>query len=639
MDDRELKVINRIEEETKDIVVPESLQPEEIEKLLEKRTVKSKRRVFWERGLVAACILLCCGTIYGISRMGDRYAVPEDTAAEVTETAAAEENAPKGMATASEYEDIYAYVDAYWKEVEKQNRGIAIADLGIMGAKEESVAADTATATGAAPMEKSAAAYSETNVRQEGVDEADVVKTDGEYIYTLQGDGDAIAIIDADSGSMKHVGMIEAEEDVYIQEFYVTGDNLVYVASKYADGYGTIMPRSKTAFSTEFVMAVTYDISEVSNPVELGRVTQSGNYSGSRVTGGYLYLFSESYMNRAGDVAEPETYVPIVNEEVLKADSIYLPITTDAYIYEILTSVELGNPSEVYDSKAVFTKGGQVYVSNENIYWYETEWIDDSSTTIRKLSYKDGEIKAVASEKIDGYINDSFSIDEYDGYLRVVTTEGDSNNVFVMDEELEVVGEINDLAEDERVYSARFMGETGYFVTFRETDPLFSVDFSDPENPEIIGELKIPGFSEYLHLYDEGRLLGIGMDADEENGVTGGVKLSMFDISNPADVKETDTYIMENVYSADVFWDYRAALIDGNKDIIGFSASDSKEKYYVFSYNDNTGFQKEMEEHVNGNSYQAARGIYIGDILYVVKGNIVESYNMLDYEKIDDIII
>ena len=637
MDDRELKILKKIEEETKDVVVPESLQPEEIEKLLEKQPVK-KKYSYWSKGLVAASVLLVCGMVYGISRNAEETSTVPEEASEVTEGAAVDE--AKGFVTASEYEDIYAYVDAYWEEVEKQNRGIAIADLGFKEAVEEAAVADSAVTTGAAPMEKSSgASHSETNVRQEGVDEADVVKTDGEYIYALQDAGDTIVIISAEKGSMNHVGTIETEEDVYIREFYITGDKLVYVASRYAEDYDAVMPRAKTAFSTEFVTAVTYDISDAAKPVEIGRMSQSGTYSGSRMTGGYLYLFSESYMNGAGNAAEPETYVPTVNEEVLRADSIFLPITSDAYIYEILTSVSLEEPSEVYDSKAVFTKGGQVYVSNENIYWYETEWIDDASTTIRKLSYKDGNIEAVAAETIGGYINDSFSIDEYEGYLRVVTTEGDINNVFVLDEELEVAGEITDLAKDERVYSARFMGETGYFVTFRETDPLFSVDFSDPENPEIIGELKIPGFSEYLHLYEEGKLLGIGMDADEETGVTGGVELSMFDISDPTDVKEQDTYIMENVYSADVFWDYKAVLIDSGKDIIGFSAYSDEENYYVFSYDDSKGFVKEMEEQVNGNGYQSTRGLYIEDILYVVKGNIIESYNMLGYEKIDDIII
>ena len=635
MNDRELKILNRIEEDTKDIIVPESLQPEQIEKLIEKQTKKIKRRAYWEKGLAAASILLLCGTVYGISRISG-YAVQEEEAAKVIVKSEEETATLKGFVTASGYEDIYAYVDAYWKEVEKQNKGIWLAD----GVMKEAAVEDMAVTTGAAPMEKSSgASHSETNVRQEGVDEADVVKTDGEYIYALQDSGDAIAIIAAKDGAMEQAGMIEMDEDVYIREFYVTGDKLVYVASRYSDDYDAIMQRVKSVFNAESVMAVTLDISDVANPVELGRVSQSGTYSGSRMNGGYLYLFSESYMNGAGDAGKPETYVPLVNEEILKADSIFLPVTDDAYIYEILTSVKLSEPSEVYDSKAVFTKGGQVYVSNENIYWYETEWIDPTNTTIRKLSYKEGEIQAVASEEIGGYINDSFSIDEYNGYLRVVTTEGDSNNVFVMDKELEVVGEIKNIAEDERVHSARFMGDVGYFVTFRETDPLFSVDFSNPEKPEIIGELKIPGFSEYLHPYEGGKLLGIGMDADEETGVTSGVKLSMFDISDPTDVKEADSYVMENVYSADVFWDYKAVLIDVEKNVIGFSAYENEENYYVFSYADNAGFKMEMEEQVNGSSYQATRGLYIEDILYVVKGNIIESYNMLGYEKIDDIII
>ena len=124
------------------------------------------------------------------------------------------------------------------------------------------------------------------------------------------------------------------------------------------------------------------------------------------------------------------------------------------------------------------------------------------------------------------------------GNLRVVTTEGETNSVYVLDKELKQIGAIEDLAEDERVYSARFMGEVGYFVTFRETDPLFSVDLSDPEKPKIVGELKIPGFSDYLHFYGEDQLLGIGMNVDEETQITDGVKLSMFDISDKTDVKE-----------------------------------------------------------------------------------------------------
>lgn len=636
MEKREQDLLEMIKEKTEDINVPESLQPEQIEKMLGNHPKKSKKK-YWISGLVAASILLVCGVGLATS---SRNGV--DTVTTNSSDVAEEMDVANGLLAAADYEEIYEYVDAYWTEVEKQNKEIAVYDLAESGrAVEESAMESTTTAVDtSSSVSAYSGDYSETNVRQEGVDEADVVKTDGRYLYVLQDSGEAIAIVDTENEVMTAVGEITAEENMWIQEFYVTDQKLILVASKYAEDYDAIMPRSNVGFSTESILAVTYDISEVTEPKEVGRVSQSGTYAGSRMTGGYLYLFSESYMSGGGVVDTPETYIPLVNEKVMEADDIFLPVTKDAYIYEILASVSLDNPAEIYDSKAIFSKGGQVYVSNENIYWYETAWNDHTSTTIRKLSYQDGIIEAVAVNGVDGYINDSFSIDEYDGYLRIVTTEDDTNSVYVLNETLEIAGEIKDIVEDERVYSARFMGETGYFVTFRETDPLFTVDFSDPENPEIIGELKIPGFSEYLHLYEEGKLLGIGMDADEETGVTGGVKLTMFDISEPADVKEENTYIMENVYSTDVFYDYKAALIDVGKNIIGFSGYESgEENYYIFSYDKEAGFVKEMEEQVNGSSYQTTRGVYIDNILYVIKGNVIESYNMLGYEKIDDIII
>lgn len=240
-------------------------------------------------------------------------------------------------------------------------------------------------------------------------------------------------------------------------------------------------------------------------------------------------------------------------------------------------------------------------------------------------------------------MNDSFSIDEYNGNLRIVATiDGateTTNAVYVLNNKLEIIGQITDLAEGETIYSARFMEDTGYFVTFRQTDPLFSVDLSDPENPEIIGTLKIPGFSEYLHFYGDNLLLGIGMDADEESGTTNGMKISMFDISDPKDVKEIHKYTMKESYYSDVFYDYRAVLIDHNKNMIGFSAYGNQEMYYIFQYDKTNGFNLEMQEEVNGNSWMTARGIYINDRLYIIKGNAIESYQIGDYTKIDDLLI
>ena len=212
-----------------------------------------------------------------------------------------------------------------------------------------------------------------------------------------------------------------------------------------------------------------------------------------------------------------------------------------------------------------------------------------------------------------------------------------SNTLYVLDEDLEKVGEISGLAEEEYVYSARFMGEIGYFVTFKQVDPLFSVDLSDPENPKIIGELKIPGFSEYLHPYGDGKLLGIGMSVDEEGMTTEGVKLSMFDVSDPENVEETANFVLEDMYGSDVFYNYRAVFTDTEKNLFGFSAYGDQTEYFVFSYDDESGFHEVFSRRLSG--YYEARGLYVGEHFYLVAGNTVESYTLSDFEKLDDIVL
>ena len=212
------------------------------------------------------------------------------------------------------------------------------------------------------------------------------------------------------------------------------------------------------------------------------------------------------------------------------------------------------------------------------------------------------------------------------------------NTLYILDENLEELSRITNLAPDEDVYSARFMGDIGYFVTYRQMDPLFSVDLSDPKNPEILGELKIPGFSEYLHPYGEGQLLGIGMDVDETGMVTNGVKLSMFDTSDPKDVQEAAKYVIEEAYSTEVGYNYKAALVDAEENLIGFLAyCEAGVSYFVFSY-DEEGFTCEFEKDMLGYNSNM-RGIYVGDKFYIVTGNTVESFMLESFDKVDDIVL
>ena len=638
--DKEQETVEQFAEQLQEIPIPDSLRPEQIEKLLGDKC-QQKKKVWWRNkrvyGGMAAAIVLVIGL--GIFRMQSKE--PEH----ITVT--------KDIQTAKSYEEIYNCIQKYQKEATTTSS----ARIALFGSKSDSmVINESATMESAADSasadSRSGGNVSDTNVRTEGVGEADIVKTDGTYLYVEKESAMEISIVDASTDKMKEVSTIKTENGAQISEFYVK-DNKVFLFTMDSltetdtDGYEVYKGTS--------TCVETYDISDKTAPKHIGTVSQSGYYNTSRIVGDYIYTFSkyDVYSENGRDAVTE--YVPVVCGDTLESDCIYMPDVPSCQ-YVVVTSMNVNAPENIVDQKAVLMDFGELYVSGENIYIYETvsniallradgmrQQSDSSQSEIRKLSYKDGKITGEAKGVVEGYIHDSFCIDEYEGNLRIVTTiDGENtttNSVFVLDENLDKIGEINGIAQDERVYSARFFGDTGYFVTYRETDPLFSVDFSDPANPKIIGKLKIPGFSEYLHFYGENQLVGIGMDTDEELGITNGVKISMFDISNPADVKEVHTYTIEDMYSAELFWDYKAVLVDYEKNMIGFSCYNNGENYYIFSYDSESGFEVKMEEEVAGDSYMSTRGVYIDDRFYVVKGRAIESYRMGSFEKIDDIIL
>ena len=206
---------------------------------------------------------------------------------------------------------------------------------------------------------------------------------------------------------------------------------------------------------------------------------------------------------------------------------------------------------------------------------------------------------------------------------------------------MDKISSIENLAKGESIYSARFMKEAGYFVTYEQVDPLFSVDLSNPEKPKILGKLKIPGFSEYLHFYGEDKLLGIGMSTDEESGVSEGVKITMFDITDRTDVKEESTLVLDDLYGTNAVYNYKSVLVDQQKNRIGFSGySQNGETYCLLTYNGKEKkFETILKEEINGNTSQGIRGIYIEDTLYVISGNIIEAYDMDTGKKMGDIIL
>ena len=662
---------DKLRELTEDTQVPASLEPEQIEKmLLKKKKEKTARYRRKYAGIAAAaCLCLAVGVTAALTgQRGDDSSSGAEIGSETGNAGEAAEGesteSETKIASAADYDQIYDYIQAELKYQEKQAKkqarmysGGTVSDGGEIASADSAAmysgsAQNAAAYTGADSTGTSG--YSDTNVREESVGEADVVKTDGSRLYVMS--GNRVEIVDIASEEMEEIAAVTVDPDSYIRELYVEGSRMAvfYTQSKFTQEDG-IEVRSR-----EFACTDVYDISDPSAPVKLNTFSQSGVYNTMRVKDGYAYVISSFYPDTASPRSDVGAYVPSVQGGTLEADRIFMPEQEMGSEYTVITAFSLADPQEQTDSKAVFGSAGLCYVSSENIYvtktCYDTDDTGMSRTAVRKVAYHDGQLEGAAQAKVDGMLKDSFCIDEYNGYLRLVTTitsdngvmpisgdssaaEPDSSNaLYVLDGELQVTGEIRDLAPGETVYSARFMGDTGYFVTFRQVDPLFSVDLSDPASPQIIGELKIPGFSEYLHPYGEGLLLGIGMDVDEEGVTTEGVKLSMFDISDPGNVTEASVYVMEDMYGTDAAYDYKAVFADVEKNLFGFRAyGGNGDVYSVFSYDAAEGFRKVFSRELTYGG--DARGLYAGERFYLVVGNTVESYTLSGFEKIDDIVL
>ena len=348
----------------------------------------------------------------------------------------------------------------------------------------------------------------------------------------------------------------------------------------------------------------------------------------------------------------------------MPADRICIPdIVTDAD-YLIVSSIDTNKPDQVTDYKLMISGAEQLYVSSGGIYAVNADyWSERTKTEIVKFTYGGGAILPKAAGTLRGTVNDTFSIDEYKGNLRVLTTytgtdrgelveligdilgldldSGDRwtrhNALYVLDENMNRIGRLRNLAEGEEIKSARFFGDTAYFVTFRNTDPLFTADLSDPTAPKILGQLKIPGFSAYLHPMGSGLLAGLGYEAEEEFGSVTGVKLSLFDLTDPADVKEAAKTVLGGVTWLPALEDYKAIFADAGRKLIGFYCGD---RYLVYSVTEDNTFERVLlydffDDDLQGDSnYDSMRGLYIGDMFYLAGTSYVVAFDMANgFEK------
>ena len=584
-----------------------------------------------------------------------------EPAADATE---ASENATFMQESSSDLEDTLTYASGYQEiydrlyELFQSNTILYDYDISDGGLDPRSVtymAEESASDVSTAATEDRVD-YSKTNIQEAGVDEGDIIKTDGTWIYILKQDG-SFSIVRANDGAPKVESTTKLEKtglsNRELREMYLDGDRLIIVE----EGICTALEKDNELYRTstgyQTVLSV-WDITDRAQPGQIGMLRQDGYYKDSRKNGDFVYLFT-SYMPYIAETYEESTIVPRINGDEVAYNQFYLPEKPASENYLIISSMDITKPEEVKDQKVLVSGADSFYVSTENIYVTNENYNsgkDTVVTEIAKFHYKDGRITGVAAGSVKGYLNDSFSLNEYDGTLRVVSTYYDEmweewNALYILDEKLQQLSAIEDLAQGETIRSARFFGTTGYFVTFRQTDPLFSVDLSDPENPKVLGELKISGFSSYLHFYGENLLLGIGYEADENTGSTTGLKLSMFDISDPANVKEVSRTVLPGMTWCPAIEDYKSILVDPDKNLIGFYCD---KRYFVYSYDETGGFTRKLlcdfygdeflgvsDQSEQGTSgiaatvdYDNMRGLYIGDYLYLAGNDFVAAYDMKD---------
>ena len=606
--------------------------------------------------------------------------------------------------------------------------------------------------------------YSTTNIQVAGVDEADIVKNDGKYIYVVS--GKKIVIIDAYPAENAKI-LSEIELNGTPQEIFINGNKLVVFGSEY--GYvesevrGIAVPEYG-GYSTRTFINV-YDVSNKENPVIRRNFSIEGNYFDSRMIGDYVYVVTNQPIYYIEDEIEiPRIYSGGVSKPIFNFPELYYFDVPDySYTFTTILSVNTQNDNEDLSSKVFLTSATQnMFVSLNNIYvtytkrvsgsYLMNKMIDDvfipivpadiankiieirnsnqnsyekwknimeivqnysesltgderdnftksmqdrmnnfyedlakktEMTVVHKISIKDGKIEYKSNGEVPGNVLNQFSMDEYKEFFRIATTTGhvsrtgeptSKNHVYVLDGNLVIIGKLEDLAPGERIYSARFLGDRVYLVTFKKIDPLFVIDLTDPYNPKVLGKLKIPGYSDYLHPYDENHIIGIGKETVEGEGGTfawyQGIKISLFDVTDVSSPKEISKYnIGDRGTDSEALSDHKAFLFSKSKNLLVIPillAEIDEEKYpggvspstygdyvwqgaYVLDLSLENGFVlKGRVTHLEGGEIEKSgyyfyspssvkRSLYIGNVLYTLSNKMIKMNDLGNLNEVNKI--
>ena len=502
--------------------------------------------------------------------------------------------------------------------------------------------------------------HSETNEQTAGVSEGDIVKTDGRYLYALS--GNTLRIIRADGADMDAVSKIEFG-DIWGAEFYLVGDKIAVVGQRHIS---IALAKEKIADGAywypggrDCTVLLVYDVADRANPAEIRRVEMDGYSVATRVIGETVYLVTNKHVWAPYEQADSELIMPCFRdtaEEFVPFDfdnMFYIPGAADSG-YLLTGAVDLSR-DEPFAPTAYLGAGSQLYMSRDAIYVTKWSWRDDKEQTdILRFAIDGTEITYTGMGTVDGSPINQYSMDEYNGFFRIATTQwGVGTRVTVLDAGMNAAGRTEPLEPDERMQSMRFMGDMGYVVTFQNTDPLFTIDLSDPYNPKVLGELKIPGFSQYLHPVGGGLLMGIGRDTQEiytkdKNGVETvvgfrdvGLKVSLFDVSDPYNPKETDVLPLGEGW-AEVSFNPRALMCDPSRGLYGFAVerwNHIGQQFSALVLRVEGGRLSVAADLAGEDKFTAwnSRMCFIGDTLYLIHYDGVRAYDYYTFGVIGKI--
>lgn len=553
-----------------------------------------------------------------------------------------------------------------------------------------------------------------TNVQVMGIDEPDIVKTDGKTIYfspsywywggITRGVMVEEAIMDAAPAPDAAPEVVAMPPNYEMPKTKVVDafppESMSLSASIDRTGDMLLSGDSLVIFSGDSIYG--YDVSDPSSPAEKWKMDLEGSLAGARLYQGKVYLVVMNWVDsyspcpitpltmggKSIEIACTRVYHPVAPAEASVA---YSAMVFDPSSGEVEGSVSfLGSYSSVLymsengvyltysysgDMMALFLdmmkENADLFPQSmidrlDKVQGYDIslqakmtefgsileQWLNslsrderlrvENELSDRMESYTEKHKREIAltgivrigldmeveeTGSVPGTLLNQFSVDEHEGYLRVAVTVGETwsgssaNDVYVLDSNLEVAGYVLDMGLTEKVYSVRFIGDRGYVVTFRQIDPFYVLDLSDPTNPQLKGELKIPGYSSYLHPITDDRMLGIGMEGSN-------VKISLFDVSDPSNPSEADKYELSE-YWTDVIDTHHAFLLDSKHGVFFLPGSQGG---YIFSYG---GDDLRLERAVSGIS--ATRAIYLDDYMYIIGSDRIVVLDENTWEEVKEL--